>query len=322
LRVRKRGHNTDQVARVLARTAGVTRREVGYAGMKDRHAVAVQWFSVHLPGRADPDWAAIDTPGIEVLEVTRHARKLHTGALAGNRFGITLRDCVGEPQHVASRIETFRTRGVPNYFGEQRFGRDGENIARARAMFAGQRVSDRHLAGIYLSAARAWLFNSVLAARVLSGSWDRALDGETLVLDGTRSFFTIEVPDDEIATRLAEADIHPSGPLWGRGELPSRGAARVLEQAVADSEPALAAGLAQAGLKQERRALRVIPTDLRAEWLADGIEARAAGQGRPVCGFNAGTLRLEFALPAGCFATSVLRELAYYRDVAGITPEA
>lgn len=303
LRVRKRGLNTDQVARALARAAGVTRRDVGYAGMKDRHAVAVQWFSVHLPGRPDPDWLALDTPGIEVLEATRHTRKLQTGALAGNRFTITLRQCAGEPDRLAQRIEQVRVQGVPNYFGEQRFGRGGENIERARTMFSGAAVHDRHRRGIYLSAARSFLFNEVLARRVAGGSWDKAIEGEVFILNGTRSFFLPEKLDETIARRLREFDIHPSGPLWGQGDLPTRDAARALEQAIADAEPVLVAGLAQAGLRQERRALRLIPSDLRAEWL------------------DATALRLEFALPAGTFATALLRELAEYRDVAGVTPE-
>jgi tRNA pseudouridine13 synthase len=303
LKVRKRGLNTDQAAGFIARTAGVKRRDVGYAGMKDRHAVTVQWFSVYLPGRADPDWAGRLPAGCEILEARRHARKLHTGAHAGNTFTIVLRDCIADREALASRVETIQRRGLPNYFGEQRFGHGGENIARARAMFAGVTIHDRHKRGIYLSAARSFLFNAGLARRVTDGSWDRPLDGEVFILDGTRSFFLPEKLDETIARRLREHDIHPSGPLWGAGELPTRGAARALEQAIADTEPALVAGLAQAGLKQERRALRLIPADLRAVWL------------------DAASLRLEFALPSGTFATALLRELADYRDVAGMTPE-
>jgi tRNA pseudouridine13 synthase len=299
LKVRKRGLNTDQLAGAIARVAGVKRRDVGYAGMKDRHAVTVQWYSVHLPGRADPDWTGALPAGAEILEARRHARKLHTGAHAGNAFRIVLRDCVADHGVLARRVEAIGRHGVPNYFGEQRFGRGGENIARAREMFAGVRVDDKHRRGIYLSAARAYLFNRLLAQRVADGSWSRALDGEAFILDGTRSFFTVDAPDDTIASRLAAADIHPSGPLWGRGDLPTHGAARVREQAVADAEPVLTAGLVRAGLKQERRALRLIPEELHAEWL------------------NATTLRLQFALPSGCFATTVLRELADYRDASG-----
>jgi tRNA pseudouridine13 synthase len=304
LKVRKRGLNTDQVAGLVARAAGVKRRDVGYAGMKDRHAVTVQWVSVHLPGRADPDLSGALPAGCEILETARHSRKLQTGAHAGNTFTIVLRDCHGDRDEIARRIEVIGRHGVPNYFGEQRFGRGGENVERARAMLAGETVHDRHRRGIYLSAARSFLFNEVLAKRVTDGSWDRPFDGEVFILNGTRSFFLPEKLDETIARRLREHDIHPSGPLWGQGELPTRGEARALEQAVADTEPALVAGLAQAGLKQERRSLRLVPSGLRAEWLESTV------------------LRLEFALPTGTFATALLRELADYRDVSGVTPEA
>jgi tRNA(Glu) U13 pseudouridine synthase TruD len=153
VKLRKRGYNTEQVAKQLARTAGVTRREVGYAGMKDRHAITVQWFSLHLAGRPDPDWDSLPD-GMEVVESTRHSRKLKTGALAGNRFMIVLRDCSdGSLIHyrdaLLRRGEEVRKQGVPNYFGEQRFGHGGGNIAAARATGAGdrERVVAHHLRG-------------------------------------------------------------------------------------------------------------------------------------------------------------------------------
>jgi tRNA pseudouridine13 synthase len=303
LKVRKRGFNTEQVAKQLARLAGVTRREVGYAGMKDRHAVAVQWFSLYLPGRPDPDWGALPD-GMTIIEAARHTRKLKTGALSGNRFEIVLRDCEGDRPAVLQRSAEIRMRGVPNYFGEQRFGHGGGNIAEARAMFAGQNKRvDRKQSGIYLSAARSYLFNAVLAKRVLAGTWDVVMDGDAMILNGTRSFFVPAAADDTIRRRLAEGDIHPSGPLWGRGELPTRAATGALEQAVAAEHPDLTRGLEQAGLDQERRALRVIPQDLQVEWLDDT------------------SLRLRFGLPAGTYATALLRELAVYTTTSHLRDE-
>ncbi len=302
LKVRKRGFNTDHVAKLLARAAGVTRGEIGYAGMKDRNAVTVQWFSLHLPGRPDPSWSELPG-GIEVLESARHTRKLKTGVLAGNCFTLVLRECVGDAQALASRVQAIAARGVPNYFGEQRFGHDGDNIARARAMLAGaESVGDRHLRGIYLSAARAFLFNEVLAARIRAGSWEQALPGEACMLAGSNSFFVAEAIDDTLRARLAAHDIHPSGPLWGEGELPSRGAARELEAAIIARHPDLAAGLAAEGLRQERRALRLIPRELSAEVIEPSV------------------WRLRFCLPAGSYATMVVRELAEYRSASGMLP--
>ena len=302
LKVRKRGFNTDHVAKLLARIAGVTRREVGYAGMKDRNAVTVQWFSLHLPGRPDPSWSALPA-GIEVLEAARHTRKLKTGALAGNCFTLVLRDCEGDANALAARVRAIAAHGVPNYFGEQRFGHDGDNIARARAMLAGtEPVGDRHLRGIYLSAARAFLFNEVLAARVRAGTWHSGLPGEAFMLAGSNSFFVVEAIDATLQARLAAYDIHPSGPLWGEGEPPCRGVVHELEMAVGARHADLAAGLAAEGLRQERRALRLVPREL-------GVEA-----------IEPSVWRLRFCLPAGSYATMVVRELAEYRSVGGMVP--
>jgi tRNA pseudouridine13 synthase len=263
--------------------------------MKDRRAVAVQWFSVHLPGRPDPVWAGLPA-GIELLETIRHTRKLQRGALRGNRFEIVLRACHGDPARLPECMDRLRREGVPNYFGEQRFGHDGGNIAHARAIFAGTaHVHDRHRRGIYLSAARAFLFNEVLAERLRAGTWQTPLAGEACMLAGSNSFFIADQPDDAVRQRLAEHDIHLSGPLWGAGEPPTRLAARALELAVIARHAELARGLETEGLRQERRALRLIPQDFEATAL------------EPDC------WRLRFTLPAGSYATAVLRELADYR---------
>lgn len=292
VRVRKRGLNTEQAAKQLARLAGITRREVGYAGMKDRHAVTVQWFSLYLPGRADPQWGELPE-GMTILESLRHTRKLKTGALSGNRFVIVLRECQGDRDALLRRVEAASVKGVPNYFGEQRFGHDGGNIAAAQAMFSGKlAVRDRKQAGIYLSAARSFLFNQVLARRVAARNWDSPLEGEALNLNGSRSFFVPKIIDDTIRRRVAEGDVHPSGPLWGRGELATRMAVGKLETELINEHADLARGLENAGLEQERRALRLFPRELGIEWL------------------DAQSLRLEFTLPPGSYATVLLREIA------------
>jgi tRNA pseudouridine13 synthase len=303
LRLRKRATNTEYLARALARIAGVPVRDVGYAGLKDRHAVTSQWFSVRLPGRAMEDWRGRLPDRVEVLEATRHGRKLQKGALAGNHFTVTLRDCVGDRALIARRLETIAAHGVPNYFGEQRFGRDAANVSHARAMFAGTEVvRDRHRRGLYLSAARAFLFNEVLARRVFEGTWSQLLDGEAVVLAGSRSFFLAEQIDDTLRSRLERHDVHPSGPLWGQGELPTGGSARALEEQVVAPYPELTRGLAAEGLRQERRALRLLPQTLTAHWP------------------DATTLVLGFELPAGSYATTLLRELVDYRDAAEAAP--
>ncbi|OBS08611.1 tRNA pseudouridine(13) synthase TruD [Acidihalobacter prosperus] len=300
LLIEKRSENTDDLARRLARCAGVRPAAIGYAGRKDKHALTRQWFSVHLPGRDDPDAESFERDALNVLRSARHSRKLKVGALRGNRFRLRLRDVDGDRDALAARLEEIATGGVPNYFGEQRFGRQAGNLARARAMFAGQRERDRNRRGLYLSAARSALFNAILAERVTLGNWNRLLPGEVVQLDGSRSFFTAAPDDIALADRLARWDIHPSGALWGSGAPPTIGEAAALERAVADRFADIASGLEAAGLRQERRPLRLRPDQLGWAWEDERQ-----------------SLILEFSLPAGTFATTVLREIADYVDAGG-----
>ncbi|WP_233842775.1 tRNA pseudouridine(13) synthase TruD [Dyella sp. 2HG41-7] len=288
--VEKRDANTDWVARELARFASTSPMNVGYAGLKDRHAVTRQAFTVQLPGKADPDWSAFPHDGVKVLSSARHKRKLKRGALRGNRFVLVLRDVQGDRAQAEHVLQAISKRGVPNYFGEQRFGREGGNVAQARAMFAGRRV-DRDKRSILLSAARSQIFNTVLAARVERDAWDKPLEGDIWSLAGSRSWFGPEPFDDVLAARLAQGDIHPSGPLWGQGDPPTAAAAADLERSIAALNADLADGLAAARMDQERRPLRLMPNDLRWRWIDN--EA----------------LELSFELPAGAYATVVAREL-------------
>ncbi len=290
LDVEKRGANTAWVARELARFAGVPPRAVGYAGLKDRHAVTRQAFSVQMAGRAEPDWSAFPPAEVRILSASRHRRKLKRGALAGNAFRLGVRAVEGDAARAEAVLAAIAAQGVPNYFGEQRFGRDGANVERARAMFAGRRV-DRDTRSLLLSAARSRIFNAVLAGRVRQGQWNRAVPGDIWCLEGSRAWFGPEPFDATLQRRLEEGDIHPSGPLWGRGEPPTGDQARALERAVAGEWAALAEGLAAQGLEQARRPLRLLPREMRWHWP------------------DADRLVLEFRLPAGCYATAVLREI-------------
>ena len=291
LLVRKRGANTDWVGKELARFAGVAPVDVGYAGLKDRDAVTTQVFTLHLPGKPDPDWSAFPHEDVKVIEQHRHKRKLKRGALKGNRFRLVLREVQGDHDATECCLQAISTQGVPNYFGEQRFGLGGANVERAQAMFAGKRV-DRQVRSMLLSAARSHLFNAVLAERVRQHNWNRALPGEIWSLSGSRSWFGPEPITDVLEARLASADIHPSGPLWGRGALPSADAALALEQEAMQAFDSLKAGLEREGLEQDRRALRLVPRQVRWQWLEQD------------------TLQVEFELPPGSYATVVLRELA------------
>lgn len=299
LTIEKRGMNTAFAAKCIALWAGVAESAIGIAGMKDRHAVTVQRFSVWLPKKVAPDLDLLQSDELRVLDHAWHSRKLPRGALAGNRFRLVLRGVQGDRDAIGARLQQIAVHGVPNYFGEQRFGRGGANVAKAVAMFAGRRAR-REERSMLLSAARSELFNRVLEARVIDASWHAALDGEVWMLDGSRSVFGPEALTPDLQARLDAFDIHPSGPLWGEGDLRSIGecAARELRALEGDTAMRLRRGLEGAGLKQERRALRLRPELLEWEWVGDDA------------------LMLAFALPPGCYATTVLRELGEIRDVA------
>jgi tRNA pseudouridine13 synthase len=292
LQVRKRNANTEWVARQLARHAGVRPVDVGYAGLKDRIGVTTQWFSVHLRKQADPNWDGLQTEEIQILACARHNRKLRRGSLQGNRFEIVVRQIVGDRDELVDRLTRIAEAGIPNYFGEQRFGHNGQNLIQADALFQGRgRQFSRHKRGLYLSAARSFLFNRVLSARVERACWDRAIAGDVMMLEGSQSVFPIEEVTQDICARVDAMDIHPTGPLWGRGRLPTGlECGRLEEQALAEFD-AWRVALEHVGLGQERRALRVKVGELDWEWLGDD------------------SLRIRFFLPRGSYATSVLRQL-------------
>lgn len=291
LQVQKRGENTDFVARQIAKYAGLPRMAVSHAGLKDRHAITTQWFGVHLPGKREIAWDGLESDNVKVLQAVRHNRKLKTGALKGNRFVLTVRNVEGERTPLATRLEQVKSLGVPNYFGPQRFGHGGNNLLKAEALFQGElQLRDRTLEGIYLSAARSEIFNRVLAKRVASGQWNQAMDGDVFMFEGSHSIFRAELSEDTLQ-RVATQNIHPSGPLWGKGEMASTGTALALELDTAAECPVLRTGLERMGMEPARRPLRLMVADLTGDFLDDT------------------TLRLSFSLPAGAYATVVLREL-------------
>jgi tRNA pseudouridine13 synthase len=290
--VEKRGANTGWVAAELARAAGVAVRDVGWSGQKDRDALTRQAYTIPWPAHAPLDSCLeFAGEGFRVVDAARHGRKLRPGSHRANRFVLRVTEIDGDAAALAARLAVVARCGVPNYFGPQRFGRAGSNLARARDWAAtGRAPRDRAARSFALSAARSALFNALLAERVRRGSWDRLLPGEAVMLDGRRSFFRAAGIDATLVERCASMDVHPSGPLWGRGESPASDEAFALEAGVVAGEPALCALLESEGLGQERRSLRLPLREL--DWSLDG---RA--------------LALAFELPRGAFATAVLHEI-------------
>jgi tRNA pseudouridine13 synthase len=316
LKVEKAGLGTLDVARSLARRLRIPVADVGFAGLKDRRALARQWFTV--PAAPDSEMLESYTEGapeqgFRVLEAGAHSRKLRRGALSGNRFRIRLRALTPpiDSSVLTQRLGVLATVGAPNYFGPQRFGRDYGNLERIAAWLGGGRPAyGREPRAFLWSSARALIFNAVLAQRISDGSWARIVPGELVNLNGTRSFFSAPEVDAALERRLRVFDVHPTGPLaggarrgfpgGGRDRLPGsdpapgrspspEGEAGEREAAATEPFRSLIDALAAQGLEAARRPLRVVPKDLEGRIADDGME-------------------LSFALPAGSYATALLRE--------------
>ena len=297
LSVRKRGENTAWVAKQLSRIAGCSERDVGYSGLKDRHAVTTQWFSLPAP-RKPVNWAALgEKTAAEIVVITRHTRKLRRGTHRANRFLLTVRDLQGDLSSLPVRLERIARDGVPNWFAEQRFGHEGGNLDAVREWFGGGKPPHRSKQGLLLSTARSELFNTVLTRRIESGNWLHSLPGEPMMLDGRHSFFIAETDDAELAGRLVSGDVHTSGPLWGKGGTQAEGECALFEQTAIENDALLAEGLVREGLEPARRPLRVIPRNMH--WQLDEAS---------------GVLRVGFDLPSGSYATAVMREIVENRD--------
>ncbi|ASP38766.1 tRNA pseudouridine(13) synthase TruD [Bacterioplanes sanyensis] len=276
LEIEKNGANTAWVAKRLAELAGVRDMDVGYAGLKDRHAITRQWFSIYLPRVEAPDFSQLNDDEMQVLSQQRHVRKLRRGDLAGNEFRLHLRHLSGDIAALDAVLQQIKAQGVPNYFGEQRFGHGGHNVVSGLAMLRGEfKVKNRNKRSLYLSAVRSLLFNQVIASRMQQPGWLQALDGDVL---------------DEQGLITA--------PLWGRGRLASSEQALALETAVADEYREACDGMEHAGLKQERRA--IVSQPLQLQWQQPQSDE----------------LVLSFILAPGHYATSVLRELGQFSSAA------
>ncbi len=299
LHLRKRGLSTSQVASHLAAVAGIREHDVGFAGMKDKQGVTEQWFSLYLPGKPDPALdAVVALEGVEVLDSGRNHRKIRRGSHRANHFKIVLRELkMASREALLDRLAVIGREGVPHYFGEQRFGVANQNVALAEAMFTtGRKPRQGFMRGLLLSAARSHLFNAVLAARVDMGIWAQYLAGDVMGLDGSEGVFEVQEWDETLAGRLQSADIHPTGPLWGKGALRTRREAAELEERICKAFPVLCAGLEAAGLVQARRSLRLPVKGLDWQWE------------------DHNTATVEFILPPGAYATSVLREVVSVKE--------
>ena len=298
VRIEKRDCNTEEAVRMLASAAHVAPSEVGYAGRKDRVAIARQWLSVP---NLDPQLALqLALPRVQVLEAARHPHKLRTGHLRGNAFEIAVRDVdAAAAARAAGRLAEMAKRGMPNRYGEQRFGRDGDNAVRAAALLAGREtLRDRRHARFLISALQSAVFNEVLARRPLP--IDAVEVGDVAMVQASGGLFLVEDLARE-APRAAAFEISATGPIFG---------SRVLEAAGAPAQ-------------RERDALRacgldpdVAPTPPRGVRLHGARRALRVPIPDATAEFDAGILRLRFVLPPGSYATVLIEELLQPDDAA------
>jgi tRNA pseudouridine13 synthase len=321
--------NTAFVAEEIAKFANLPLRNITYAGRKDKFALTRQWFGVHIANFKEPDWNAFNLEGARILEVTRNDRKLRVGVLKSNRFEVTIRnihfnDGFNESD-LLQRLEKIKQLGAPNYYGSQRFGEirvsvpndsassevspplvtetnsagvepvksvKGGNLALAEKLIDGEQIRNRNKRSMAISALRSWLFNEVIHQRIEQDCFFKALPGDAMQLSGSNSFFVNDKAEEQakVDARLAAYDINITAPMWGNGKLHTSQDAKEFELACVSHHKAVTQTLNDLGLKQERRAIRIVPEDF--EWH-----------------YNDDVLKLSFSLPSGCFATSIVREL-------------
>ena len=290
LYIQKTERNTVDVCETLANHFKVHPRHVAYAGLKDRNAITTQWFSLPFPIKSIPDIAGLESDTLKVIDSSRNTKKLKRGAIKFNQFEIAIRDLQGDIAELNKRVQIIIEQGVPNYFGEQRFGRNESNLDNAKKLFSGKIKCSRNKKSIFISAARSFLYNEVVSQRVKDRSWNTLLLGDVAVLNESRSFFVVDNNDVDIQQRLEQGDIHPSAPLWGKGESLSLHKVKQLEETIISTHQSVANGLVEQGLQQDRRSTRLLANNLQFNLIGD-------------------TLSLSFSLPSGAYATSVLREI-------------
>ncbi len=293
VRIRKNGENTSFVANELARVCGVKSKDIGWAGLKDRHAVTEQWLSIHLPKRDVPDFSEFlaQYPSIEILQTDWHNKKLRPGDLQGNEFEIVLSN-ISDIDAVIAKLELVKQFGVPNYFGQQRFGRDGHNVDEARRWGRENvRTRNQNKRSLYLSAARSWIFNHIVSQRLTSGLFDEVLAGDVIENNGQLSLVT-----QEMLASLSLDSVNITAALAGDNALPTADKPLDIEQAIVDSEPDLMALIRGNRMRHDRRNMRLN---------IDSLSWQSADN----------DLVIQFALDAGSFATAIIREVVNAKEV-------
>lgn len=328
LQVKKTDLSTAEVVRRISEVSGVRKSSIGYAGLKDRRGECSQWFSIQLPLAEESRLQGFENDSLQILQTQRNSRKIRIGSHKSNHFQIRLRNCVGAPGKFDACLKRMLSTGIPNYFAEQRFGRQMSNLFQAHQLLLRQLeqsagaiqeapgANKRFKRGMLYSAVRSYLFNQLLSQRLKDKTWNQYLSGDVLNLSGTDRYFVLPEGgrwDQEMQQRLDSFDIHISGVLPGlidvKDKYVSSGESADIEDAVFKQYDILLKGLRHCGLKASRRAFRLLPDKLEWQWLTEEDDSnRAALEDSGITGTGKDLL-LEFSLPKGAYATSLLREL-------------
>lgn len=298
LHLEKTGHTTAHLLRELGTQLGVRDRDIGAAGLKDRHAVTTQWISV--PAKYEARLPAFEMEGVRVLETRRHGNKLGLGHLRGNRFSVRVREAAGTAELATATLERLVAGGVPNYFGPQRFGLHGLNAEEGLRVLRGEsRLRDPRVRRFLTTSVQSLIFNRFLSLRLERGLFDRLVTGDMAKKHDTGGVFLVEDAAAE-SPRAERGEVSATGTLFGRKVRPL-----TLDAGELEREALAAFGLTPevfASRRGDRRLTRVFP---------EGAEVRPEEDGYTV----------SFALPRGSFATSVLRELMKTDVDAGASQE-
>lgn len=294
IHIRKVGLTTPEAIEALSRASGIPRNLFGCAGFKDKHAIATQYLSVQVPIKQTlPDFGGAESEQLSVLSVQRHENKLRRGHQRGNRFAVTIREVpTGGFERAAGSLSQLKQKGVPNFFGAQRFGREGDNVARALEMLRGERPfpRNRRIADLLCSSVQSEIFNDVLRIRMNGGYFDKALLGDVMQKHDTGGLFDVDDVKDAQA-RMDANLISPTGPIHGKKTRAAHGVPAEMEMAA----------LTKLGLGAEKAARLGEGTRRKLRYPLDPSAS--------VTNLEENAYRVEVTLPSGSYVTVLLAEL-------------
>jgi len=290
LRIEKTGLSTHELIDQIALDFNIKPRDVGYSGLKDKHAITRQWLSLHLAGQMQ-SMTIPETSSYKILEQGWHAKKLKPGSHRSNRFEVLIREVDSFGETTQQQLELIREKGMANYFGQQRFGVSDDNVSRALQVFANARKTrklSRTRKGIYLSALRSELFNQILSARIGRDIWNKPVEGDVFMLSGSQSIFQEEITD-EIIGRFSLFDISSTASLFGEGENRLNFQALEIEQTIFKENAEICDCLLRLKAKLHRRPIRIQVKNLE-------VDYQSANK----------LINIKAELPRGSYFTSLL----------------